>query len=500
MSDPVRSPFSRVFTIRDLAGPAHAPVYQGQARAMGPTWSFGDRTPIREPDPDRYNSFRIIGAIKAEKDLPKVSLENRYSYTVSEFLSIARTGCPFDIQVHFGKCQDPRDFNNGWDKVLVIESADISQWATTELGALDQGQDAIVNETVDTNGLDMFELRKLVLSEFGTSEVIQEVVDIVICDSAACGACGITSDGCQHIFAIQKATVTSPGLPAELIYSSDAGGTLGQTNVTTLPTNQDPNALECVGTRLVIVSNGDCAIHYALLTDILDDAGPASWARNASGLVCPAGAPNNIFSAGSAQTWLVGNGGYIYFSSDITGTLAVQSSGGVTTQNLNSIHGIDDQNLVAVGNSNAVLYTNNGGDTWATVTGPSVGVNLNCVWMHSLTEWFVGTAGGKLFYTINSGTTWVEKTFSGSGAGSVRDIKFATPTVGYMSHSTATPAGRIFRTIDGGFSWYVLPEGTGSIPANDRVTALAACGEDPNVVFGGGLGDNAIDGFLVKGN
>src|SRR3990167_4656325 len=226
MTETIRSPFSRVFSIEQRAGPANAPVYQGQARALGPTWAFGDRTPIREPDPDRYNSFNVVGAIKGERSLPTLSIENRYSYQISDYLRIAKIGCPLDLQVHFGKCQDPRDFNGGWDKILVIEGADISQWAAGELGALEQGQDAIVNETIDTNGLDMFELKKLTLSEFAGSEVVQEVVGVAICDSISCGACGITSDGCSVVFAIQKASVASPGLPAELIWSNDGGSTV----------------------------------------------------------------------------------------------------------------------------------------------------------------------------------------------------------------------------------------------------------------------------------
>ena len=65
---------------------------------------------------------------------------------------------------------------------------------------------------------------------------------------------------------------------------------------------------------------------------------------------------------------------------------------------------------------------------------------------------------------------------------------------------TTTPAGRILRTIDGGHSWYVTPEGNTTIPANDRVNMLAPCEADVNIVFGGGLGDGAADGFLVKGS
>jgi len=52
------------------------------------------------------------------------------------------------------------------------------------------------------------------------------------------------------------------------------------------------------------------------------------------------------------------------------------------------------------------------------------------------------------------------------------------------------------RTIDGGYSWYVMPEGAGTIPTNAGVTALAVC-EDPNVLFATGAA-SAGDGILLK--
>lgn len=496
MGKRVRTPFTRVFTIEDRAGPANAPVYEGQARAMGPSWDLGDRTPVREPDPNRYGAFIIVDAIKGERGLPTLSIEARYQFTISEFLRIGRRGCPLDVQVHLGECQDPRDFNAGWDKILVLENSDISNWSASELGALDQGEDAIVNETIDINAFDMYELKQILFTELGATEVTGEIIDVQICDSVQCGVCGIPSTGCQTFFAIAEGQVGSPGLPAELIFSEDAGATLGQTNVSTLPVNQNPSAIYCVGTRLAVVSNGDCAIHYATLADIL--TGTETWTRVATGLVCPAGAPNDIFSLSSRFTWIVGDGGHVYFSSDITAGVSVQNAGVATSENLNAIDGIDENNLVAVGDNNAVIFTIDG-ENWASVTGPNAGVALNAITMRSALEWMVGDAGGQLWYTRDAGVTWTEKAFPGSGSGVIRDIIFATDTVGYMAHDTALTAGRILRTIDGGFSWYVLPEGTSTLPANDRINSISVSGECPNDLFAGGLADDGTDGFLVKG-
>jgi photosystem II stability/assembly factor-like uncharacterized protein len=100
---------------------------------------------------------------------------------------------------------------------------------------------------------------------------------------------------------------------------------------------------------------------------------------------------------------------------------------------------------------------------------------------------------------VNKAATWTAKGFPGSGAGSVYDIAFANMSVGYLAHATTTPAGRILRTYDGGYSWQILPEGTGTITANDRINRVAACIYDENFVVGVGLADDASDGVIVVG-
>jgi len=56
---------------------------------------------------------------------------------------------------------------------------------------------------------------------------------------------------------------------------------------------------------------------------------------------------------------------------------------------------------------------------------------------------------------IFSAPIWL-KGFPGSGSGVVYDICFASDAVGYLAHATTTPAGRILRTYDGGYSWNIL--------------------------------------------
>lgn len=490
-----RTPFSRVFVIEGGAGPGNSPDYLDYARSLANAWPQGDITPVRVPSRDAYDEFDVVDSIQGQQGLPGNSIEFRSIIGRSKALDIVRKRCLFDVQIHQGKCADPTDFNGGWEVIWVYEEARATAFSTTELGAMDSGQNASVMETLPFTAQDLYQILRLTPQQVGATQITDEVIDVIICDSKSCGECGISSDGCQVSFALINDNSGSPGLPAEVEYTEDGWATVNSTHVSTLGLAQSPSALICVGTYLVVISNASGSVHYAPIADILD-AGE-TWTQVTTGFIT-AGKPNDGFSLGATKTWIVGDGGYVYFTEDITAGVSVQTAGGETAQNLNSIHGADDQYLVAVGASNAVIATQNGGVNWVAVTGPAAGVVLNAVFMQTRLEWWVAAANGNLYYTKDGGDSWTAKAFPGSGAGNATDVVFASSAVGYLAHATATPRGRVLRTIDGGNSWYVLPEGNLTFPLNDRINAIAACPDDVNVAYAGGLADDAQDGILVK--
>lgn len=496
MVDIVTTPYSRLFLLENGAVNGNVvPSYEGFWRAQGLSFGQGDVTPVRNPSNGRYGAFDVITTIQGVPDLPELTVQARYTFDLSEMLRLVNIGCKHDLQVHFGQCQNPSDFNNGWDKILVLEQARISDYGTDDLGALEPGDSAPVNENVTWQGELVYEIGKLSAAEVGSSNIINEIVAVAICDQAGCGGvCGTSSDGCQNVFFISGASAGSPGLGANVVWSDNGMSTSSSVQITTLAVGQQPTDAVCVGENLVVVTaaNSNEAIHYAPIDDIL--AGTQTWTKVTTGFVATKG-PNAAWSIGPNETWFAGQGGYVYFSSDPTGGVEVQSAGTATTQNLNDIHMLDSTNGVVVGASNAILKTTDG-ETWASPgTGPAAGVALNAVWMKSREVIFVGTAGGELYRSNNGGASWTVVGFSGSGAGQVRDIYFVNDTVGYMAHDTATPVGRIFRTIDGGRSWYALPE-SGSMVAVDKINSIIAC--NVNTVFAGGLNDNGSDGVGVK--
>jgi len=490
----VRSDQTRMFYIPGGAHPSRTPEYAGFSKVSAITYPQGDVTRVYLPSDKRYGQFDVVDTIQGEPGTPQFTVMTRSQSARSAFLAMARAGCTHDVRLHFGKCASPTDGNGGWDRILALLDARITSWDISDVGALSPDERANVVEETPFQGLDLIEILPVAFSNKAATDVAREVVGVYICDSIQCGECGVYSDGCQIILAVTKSSDASVGLVAEVVFSTDGGLTWSDVDITSIGVAEDPNDIACIGSNVVVISSEAISLSWANLSQMI--LGTHTWTEVQTGFVQ---GPRAIFSYDPTHTWIVGAAGYVYFTDDPTAGVDVQDAGVATAQQLNDIHGIDTQNLVAVGASNAVILTENGGLTWSAVTGPAVGVALNAVWMLSKETWLIGTAGGKLYYTKNQGATWTEITFSGSGSGSVRAIAFVNKLVGYMSHSTSTPAGRIFRTIDGGASWFLMPDGGGTMPASDYIGALAVC-TDSNVVVGGGLADDATDGVIIKGS
>jgi photosystem II stability/assembly factor-like uncharacterized protein len=486
---------SRVWLIEGGASPANAAVYKGRARVSGITYNLGTPTAIRQPSSRQYGQFVTVGTVRGAPELPTSTIESRLDpETISELLLLANKQCEFDLQVHFGTCEDPSDFAGGWVTSRIFESVSPSTFGSSDLGTFDEGGNNPIVESLEVAAQRIYDIKKLRATEIAGTAISVEAVDIIIADSITCGNCGRTSDGCQIAFILTGSLAGSPGVGAGLLYTQDGGSTWAGTTITTL--TGAPNRMAAVGSNLVVVSNAGGNHHYANINDILD--GVETWSAVTAGYDA-GGPPNAIVSVSPSATFIAGNGGRVYLATDPTSGVTEVADGSATAQNLTDIAALDRNNAVAVGASNAILVTTNGGTTWGLVVGPTPGVALNTVVMRSTTEWMVGTAGGELWYTRSAGATWTEKGFPGSGAGVVRHIKFASKNVGYMAHDTAAPLGRMLRTIDGGNTWAVMPEQAGlSIPDNDRINRVAPCIDDVNVVFGAGLGGNATDGFAVK--
>ena len=492
--DPVKSGFSRVFLIEGGPRPDHEPAFQSCLVAGAVERSFGDVTDIECPDPVQYGSFITVGQIRGADERATVTLNGRYAADVaSELLRLAKKKCEVDVHIHFGADSTPSEFRT-FTKALVLEEAILQDWSTDDVGALGSGDQNPVNETTNVSAADVWEVLPINITQRASSLTLNELVDVTIFDSPSCGSgTSSDSDGCQKVFAAAKATVGSPGTSPDMLYSLDGGTTWNTTEISTLDPTQDPTGVAGVNGYVVVISSAADSLSYAD-RDEFDGTSTPTWTEVTTGIVA-AGSPNAIHSV-TTKAFIVGDGGHVYSTLDPTSGVTADETGDATSQNLNDVHALTEKLAVAVGEAGAVIYTTDG-STWSVASASPSANGLDAVLMLSESVWLVGDDAGGLYYTTNSGVSWTSQTFPGSGSGVVNDIAWSPAGVLWLSHQTTGTAGRLLRSYDGGNQWQVMPEGTGSIPANDQITALATCSRDPNLVIGAGLADDGSAGILV---
>lgn len=501
-----KTALSRVWLIDGGASIANTPTLENCLKAMAVSQSFGDIEKIECPDPDQFGQFVEVGIIQGAEERETSQLMGRYPINEeSELLRIARARCSVDYHVNFGECEDARNFND-FQKKLIRETVYFTSYNTDDQGALSSDENAVVNETVDTSAKTAYEVLPLNVTLRAGDVIDNPGLDVVICDRPSCGGCNTTSDGCKIIFVLAANGAGSPGTSPDIVWSDDKGSTWAEDDIQSLTSANNASALACVGDYVVVVSNDDGAQHYKLKTTIL--AGTLlGWTRIATNYAV-GGEPNDIWSIGS-MGFVVGDGGYVYSVSDPTSGVTVLDAGVATSENLNAVKAISERFAVAVGDNDAVIYTENGLTFQAPTSTPSSGANLICVEIKNENEWLVGSSNGQLWYTTDKGESWTQYTsLPGTTYLAINDIHFSTKSVGYMAVNRTidgSARGQILRTFSGGGGsgtaggWVILPEGVQTAPNVDTMVAVYACAHDANFVVGTGLADDGSDGQISIG-
>lgn len=481
----------RVFLQVGGAEPNHATQYLGTSRMEGFTESLGDVTPVRIPSQSAYDQFDTVDVVRGERGLPTATLVARFGIS-NELMTL---NCPSDFSIHFGICEDPSDFNMGWRKIIHFEKAYLTSRSSDTLTALDEADRAQILLTGEITARQLWEANLMALTETLGTEITEEAYDVTVSDYVACGDCGYESDGNQRIFILASGeSVGSPSLAAEVIISEDQGATGNEYDIDTIPAGEVPSAIEVVGPNIVVTNYTGATVNYAPLSD------PNTWTAPTGTL---AEEPNDIFSASATQTWIVCDGGYIYFIDDPTDPIAnhaVQADGTVTGEDLNTVHGLDDgRNVIAGGDNGALVVTSNAGVVWAESPTTPTADNILCVWMRTTHRWLVGDDGGSLWYTGDAGATWAELALGAASPSEVWGISFADhpdSPFGFVTARIGAQGSFIWRTLDGGESWYELPDTAGTTPANSRLNAIAT-GLSSSFCVAVGL--DGADGICIVG-
>lgn len=222
------------------------------------------------------------------------------------------------------------------------------------------------------------------------------------------------------------------------------------------------------------------------------DNNGVSWTTvNIGGAAAGHGAkgPNALFAVDQYNIFLASAEGYIYKSTDGGVTWNAVESGIIGTNDYWAIYMLDQDTGMAVGEADTVAFTTNGGLTWSAKTATGAAAILTAV-QKSGAFWWVQAASNKLYYSSDNGVTWTQRSYSGTGTGAGKDMKFFDDLIGYVAYNNATPDGYIMRTLDGGYTWEVL-----QFLSNTGINAITLV--DANTLFAVGELEGTT-AFLAK--
>lgn len=462
----------------------------------------GGIDPIWVGDPRRVGFYRLVGKSVSPPDLPTVDVVMREAHGAIP-RQLTKLGCALNLYEVSGICNDLSDPLLGWSDYVMIYSGGV----VTDKDAGDRtsfDSDDPIEDTLSLTLSAAYPIGGIAFGEKAAALVDREVIDVVWGGVESCGNCGPQDDGTLRIYAVTKTSgAGSPGLPTEVVYSLDGGTSWNQVVVTGMGASEDAVAIEIMGRYLVVVGQG--AYYYAELNT--KTGVPGTFTKVSTGFVSGKN-PTDMWVAGSREAYFSALGGYIYKCEDITAGVVAVSQADVVAVDLNRVHGTPEI-VVAVGQSGAIIKSVNHGITWsASPTSPVTLSTFQAICVLDTNRFWVGTTGqGRVYYTLNGGETWTEQAFAGSGSGTVWDIVFATDEVGFISHATTTPTGRLFATYDGGYNWIgtnVTNPRLIGWPTMSRAGRVAVPNvSDPavasNALAVAGLSGGGTDGILVVG-
>lgn len=485
----------RVWYVEGGVHPTRAPQLLALGKFSGdPTQNIGEETKITVPDPKSFNRDKQVGTVAGANERATLSIGARFTSQMAILRSWANKRCRVDLFTLSGKCGNPQDFSEGGEKWMYFPDGKISSHNLENYSAYGNDENNPVNENVDMTAEEYYEFLYMGQEKIGSAVTSRQIMSVDVYTGNDCENC---PDPTDRVLATMAGVSATPGTKPILLYSEDGGENFSQQTITTLFSNEDVVDSGIAGGDLILISNIANEIHY---TDIeMVYATTNSWSQVPSGFVTGKNA-NAMSVLDVGHIWIVGNGGYVYFTSNYKVGVTVQDAGIATTQHLRSVHALDQANVLAVGDNNAVIFTKNGGVSWNSVTGPAVGINLSSCWMWDKDNWFIGegaNGSGRFWLTSNQGRTWTQV---GLPVPYLRidKIKFVSEAEGYISARDGSRS-YILRTITAGNTWTVLPQGKGAQPvANSNLLAIAVTNRYSNTVFAGGLDANGTSGIIVK--
>lgn len=454
----------------------------GYSRLSGVTRNIRggiDNIPVYQPDGQGYQNVGSMGSAPGY-DTAELGVWDLIG-GINQLATIET--CPLTVyELSGNECNSLSDHLQGYaqSSVLVLPDAVVTDSISRgDLGAY--ADDNAIERTVPlTIRGKQFEHGQKFFGALATANPADLATNlttgVAYGNSTICANCGYPNDGTAFKYWSLASTTASPGAKPTIVYQI-RGGTPVAMQVTSAAIAEDLTFIETVGNYLVVGSAtaggaGIGGYHYALIGK---SGIPGTWTKVVTGFQANK-QPTDILAFGPNEIYFSANGGYIYKSTNLTAGVSVLNAGATTTNNLGRIQG-NSTLMVAVGATGTIIYSNNRGNSWSSVpTTPAAGTpTWASVDVVGQGIWVGSTTTGRLFYSPDTGSTWVEVSFDNNGgAGTISDIYFVNANEGYYLFNPTVGSGRIYNTFTGGASWLNTSpavEGLGSYVSLTRIAA-----------------------------
>jgi photosystem II stability/assembly factor-like uncharacterized protein len=381
-------------------------AYTGDcSRVGGLTKPLGDVEYTDCMDPNRSGGFREDNEIEARPGPVTTSIVMKKS--IQQLITAEEwETCRWhvDVRTQFGS--DPRVDPLNWDHIDRICGAKFLEYATDDETTYTQNDEGEVLATMNVSGppLALHHIRRLEVGLIDSNRA-GNINTIAKAQDATCP----TSEAGPEVGCVLYTGTAAIGGNPLFGKSTDGGQTwtwqsFDGTNNT--PTWTGPiTGMAALGDLVIAVGPTDTA--HAVSQD-----GGTTWTEIILADYA-ANAPQHVAIYSPTAIWICGANGYIWKSTD-SGMTAATANGGdagvITTSNLVRIKALTDRFVIAVGASNAIVKTENGGRVWTLVVGPAAqaAVQINSLHMSDQFIWALAYEDGELYWTDDKGTSWTE--------------------------------------------------------------------------------------------
>lgn len=460
--------------------------YHSTMKIDGVDKTVGDVTPIYVPDPKRYDAFIEAGTISGA--------ESRATSTLTGYLPLNNKGaledlynqkCAFDLQIHFGSCTRPDDFNE-FDSVVVLKDVRFTSYGMSTLTARGPEERAAIDETAAISIGSFYRVFNTEEAVVRPPTFVADTFPIAILNAgpANCGDdCDDRTDGCSVWIApyinddatVSFAITLDNGVTWTAQFSNSGDLHLG--------TAAQVDALVDGGFIYYVTASAAISRLYKVSIDSLLN-GNADTIRIAESEATTPVTLIYRLAASDNYIWMVGGDGAtegaIYTYNKYTRDTVEYR---YTSADFFGIDVYDENHVVVVGDDDTVYYSTVHGVFGPVAIAPTSTNYISSVHMFSKSHWVIGASGG-IYCTSNYGASWTKRNTT---TGTVR-LAFYDDILGYAVDDQGT-----LRTLDSGNTWLRVHNNV-----NEQNHNIVICQDDPNIYWASS-GEAATPGFLIKG-